>query len=174
MSALIRRIRPFSLVWLAAMWCLLYGEVTVANIVAGVAVGIIIQLVFPLPALPLQMVHVNVREFLGLMWMFVTGLLSGAVSVSWLAIRPQDPPKSAILTVPMRVESDFAMVTGVSLYNLQPGGTVLDMDLAKKEWTVHLLDASSTSKIDQAFADIADLERRLIATFEASTDKAGR
>ena len=166
MTAFIRRIRPFSLIWLAAMWCLLYGEVTLGNVLAGLGIGIGIQLVFPLPALPMQSVHVDLGALAALMWMFVTGLISGAVSVSWLAIRPQEPPKSAILTAPMRVNTDFAMVTGVSLYNLQPGGTVLDIDLARHEWTVHLLDASTPEKIEQGFADIADLERRLLAAFE--------
>ena len=155
MTAFIRRIRPFSLIWLAAMWCLLYGEVTLGNVLAGLGIGIGIQLVFPLPALPMQSVKVDFGALAGLMWMFVTGLISGAVSVSWLAIRPQEPPKSAILTAPM--------------YNLQPGGTVLDIDLARHEWTVHLLDASTPEKIEQGFADIADLERRLLAAFEGST-----
>lgn len=173
MTSLNRRFRPLGLLWLTAMWCLLYGEITVANIAAGLAIGIVIQLVFPLPALPLQAVNVDWGELIKLLWMFVTGLISGAISVSWLAIRPAAPPKSAILTAPMRVESDFAMVTGVSLYNLQPGGTVLDLDLATHTWTVHLLDASTPAKIEQGLADIAELERHLIATFETKGRPAG-
>lgn len=166
MRALVRRIRPLGLLWLTAMWCLLYGEITVGNVAAGLAIGLIIQLVFPLPTLPLDAVTVNWRQLMKLIWMFISGLVSGAVSVSRLAIRPSAPPKSAILTAPMRVNSDLAMVVGVSLYNLQPGGTVLEIDLTNHQWTVHLLDASSHVKIDKGLADIARLEHLLRTAFE--------
>ena len=62
MRALVRRIRPLGLLWLTAMWCILYGEITVGNVAAGLAIGLIIQLVFPLPTLPLDAVTVNWRR----------------------------------------------------------------------------------------------------------------
>ena len=66
----------------------------------------------------------------------------------------------------MRVESELILAFGTTLYNLQPGGTVTDIDVGNREWTVHLLKAESQSEIDQARAAVAMLEKRLIAAFE--------
>jgi len=51
-------------------------------------------------------------------------------------------------------------------YNLQPGGTVTDIDLANREWTVHILDADSDAAIAREIENVQKLERQMIAIFE--------
>ncbi|QDZ41890.1 Na+/H+ antiporter subunit E [Corynebacterium sp. sy039] len=163
-----RRIRPWFLLWAIIMWVLLQGALTVAHVLAGAVLGCLVMFALPLPAIPRGNIHINYRELLRLALIWLIGLVRGACSVSWLALRPQAPPKTAIVQVPMRVESELIFALATSLYNLQPGGSVTDIDVGNRVWTVHLLDAHSPEKIMQQRADIARLERQFIRAFERS------
>ena len=54
------------------------------------------------------------------------------------------------------------------LYNLQPGGTVTDIDIANRMWTIHVLDADDEEDLRREIQNVADLEATLIHTFERS------
>ncbi|MCQ9343712.1 Na+/H+ antiporter subunit E [Corynebacterium kozikiae] len=152
------------ILWTIVLWVMLMGELTIGNVVAGLLVGVFVHYVLPLPKLPIGQLRIHVGSLIILIAQWAWQLVVASIQVGWLAL--WRTPHSAIIKVPMRVESEFVFTIATSLYNLQPGGTVTDIDLANRTWTVHLLDASSHSKIDKAFAEIAEFERRLIRTFE--------
>ena len=45
-------------------------------------------------------------------------------------------------------------------------GEVTDIDLANREWTVHILDADSDAAITREIENVQKLERQMIAIFE--------
>ena len=160
-----RRLHPLSTLWLTLMWCMLYGEITVANIVGGLILSVVIHLAFPLPAMPVGFRAVNVGGLALLAWKFVSGLITGALHVTAIAWRPTPPPTSALIQVPLHVESNFVLFLGVCLYNLQPGGTITDIDLKTRMLTIHLLDGSTPEKIDAQISAVGELEKQLNAAF---------
>lgn len=160
--------RPLFILWTIFMWCMLMGEFTIGNVVAGLLVGLVICLSLPLPKLPAGDLHIHYGHLFALLCRWSWDLFVASFHVAWTALRRQAPPTSAIINVPMRVESELVFSLATTLYNLQPGGSVTDIDLANRTWTVHLLDASSQSKIRKEEQTIADLERRMIRTFERS------
>lgn len=168
LSGFKHRFRPWFVVWIVVMWCLLMGEVTVANLVGGLLVGLFIFLALPLPAMPVEGISVS----WGKLFVFVAGwfvdLLEASIKVGWLAVRPQPVPKTAIVKVPMRVENEFVLSLAVSLYNLQPGGTVSDIDIANRMLTIHLLNADSEGHLEREIAAVRKLEADMIAIFERS------
>lgn len=168
MSAIKRRMRPLFILWTIFMWCMLMGEFTIGNLVAGLLVGLVICLSLPLPKLPAGDLHIHWGQLFMLLLRWNWDLFVASYQVAWTALRRQAPPTSAIFNVPMRVESELVFAIATGLYNLQPGGSVTDIDLANRTWTVHLLDASSQSKINKEMQTIAQLERRLIRIFERS------
>lgn len=86
------RFRPWFIFWLALMWILLMGELTWANAFAGAGLGFLITMLLPLPKLPTGGVDVNVPKLIVFLIRWVGELFVAAVQVSWLAIRPADPP----------------------------------------------------------------------------------
>lgn len=166
MSGLKRRFRPYFTAWAVVMWVALQGELSVGNVLAGLIVGLGVSLLLPLPAIPSGNICIHPGPLMVLLWYWLLGFIHGAFAVAWISLRPAAPPTTAIITVPMRVESELILAFGTTLYNLQPGGTVTDIDVGNREWTVHLLKAESQSEIDQARAAVAMLEKRLIAAFE--------
>lgn len=160
------RFRPWFIFWLTLMWILLMGELTWANVFGGLALGVAITLLLPLPKLPTGGVSVDLPKLFVFLIRWVGELLVAAVQVSWLAIRPADPPKSAIFKVPMRLNSELALYFATCAYNLQPGGCVTDIDLANRTWTIHVLSAGTQKDVEKALADVDKLERSMIAIFE--------
>ena len=160
------RFRPWFIFWLAAMWILLMGELTWANVFAGLALGLIITMLLPLPKLPTSGIKVDLPKLFIFILRWLGQLIVAAIHVSWLAIRPADPPRSAIFKVPMRLDSELALYFATCAYNLQPGGCVTDIDLANRTWTIHVLSAGTQDDVEKALADVQKLERSMIEIFE--------
>ncbi len=151
---------------LTLMWTLLMGEISWANTFGGAAIALVVMLALPLPATPTRgiRIHWGRLALFGLIWL--RDLAIASVKVGWLAIRPQEPPKTAILTVPMRVSNDLVLAFATAAYNLQPGGSVSDIDIANRTWTIHVLDADDEDDVRREIDNVLTLERRMIAIFE--------
>ncbi|PQM74285.1 Na+/H+ antiporter subunit E [Corynebacterium sp. J010B-136] len=160
------RFRPSFILWLTIMWCLLMGEFTWANVFGGMLVGLGIVFFLPLPAMPISELNVSWGRLIRYMFIWTGELLWASVKVGWIAIRPGEKPKNAILRGPMRVENELVLSFAVVLYNLQPGGTVAEIDIANRMLTVHVLDATTQADIDREVANLVSLERRMISIFE--------
>ncbi|CAM4381528.1 MULTISPECIES: Na+/H+ antiporter subunit E [Corynebacterium] len=167
MQGVRHRFRPLFVVWLTLMWVLLMGELSWGNVAAGLALALLIVLLLPLPHIPNTGYKVRWGKLFlfGLAWL--RDLLIASAKVSWLALRPAAPPKNAILTVPMRLSSEFVLYLATCAYNLQPGGSVTDINLADREWTIHVLDAADPHAIQREIDNVAALERQMIDIFES-------
>ena len=62
--------------------------------------------------------------------------------------------------------NELVLYLATCAYNLQPGGTVTDIDLANREWTIHVLDADTDADIEREIANVQKLERQMIDIFE--------
>mgnify|MGYP001260776412 FL=1 len=160
------RFRPTFILWLTIMWCLLMGAVTWASVFGGMLVGLGIVFFLPLPAMPISELNVSWGRLIRYMFIWTGELLWASVKVGWIAIRPGEKPKNAILRGPMRVENELVLSFAVVLYNLQPGGTVAEIDIANRMLTVHVLEATTQADIDREVANLVSLERHMISIFE--------
>lgn len=166
MSGIKNRFRPWSLIWLTVLWMGLQGEFTFANLIAGLLIGLVIIFGLPLPAMPVHGLRIRWGSFLSLLGHWISSLMVASFKVAYLALRPQAPPKTSIVQVPMRVQNELILSLATVLFNLQPGGSVTDIDIANRMWTVHLLDTDDEESLQREIANVAKLERRLIDTFE--------
>ncbi len=163
-----RRFRPLFVLWLTVMWILLMADLTWANVIGGLVVALAVVLFLPMPAMPVSNISIRWMSLVSLVLNWLWDLAKASVKVAWLALRPSDPPKTAILQVPMRVQNEMILSFATVLYNLQPGGSVTDIDIANRTWTIHVLDASTPEAIRHEINNVALLERNLIHTFERS------
>lgn len=153
--------------WIVVMWCLLMGEVTWANVFGGLAAGLVVVLALPLPDTPTSGLRPHWGRLAVFLVTWFAELLAASVKVAWLALRPAAPPKTAIIRMPMRVSNELVLYLATVAYNLQPGGSVSDIDIANRMWTVHLLDADDDEGLQREADNIAKLERNMIRIFEA-------
>ena len=162
-------LRIWVLVWLTLVWLLLWGTVSVANVVSGLAVALLITLLLPLPAVPVQ----GRLHPLSLLWLTLNvawWLVVSSNQVAWLALRPGPPPLSAVLRARLALKSDLVLALAVNIMNLTPGTIVLEIDQARRLVYVHVLDVGSQRSADRFYRETAKLERMLIAAFERDSE----
>jgi multicomponent Na+:H+ antiporter subunit E len=148
---------------------LLWGNVSAANIISGVAVALVITLLLPLPPVPIEG-RLHPLFLVRLVLLIAYYLVLSSVQVAWLAIKPGPPPRSAVLRAHVAIKSDLVLALMVNALNLIPGGIVLEIDQTRRMIYVHVIDANSDTSVQRFYRQVADLERLLIATFERDAD----
>jgi multicomponent Na+:H+ antiporter subunit E len=162
-------LRAWVLCWLVLVWMLLWGNVSAANIISGVAVALVITLLLPLPPVPIEG-RLHPLFLVRLVLLIAYYLVLSSVQVAWLAIKPGPPPRSAVLRAHVAIKSDLVLALMVNALNLIPGGIVLEIDQTRRMIYVHVIDANSDTSVQRFYRQVADLERLLIATFERDAD----
>lgn len=164
-----RLLRVWTVSWLVLVWLLLWGSVSVANVISGLLVALAITLLMPLPAVPVQG-RVHPLSVAWLMLNVLWGLVKSSTQVAWLTLRPQRPPLSAVLRAQPALKSDLVLELGVNILNLTPGTLVLEIDQTQRLLYVHVLNVDSQSGVDRFHKQVAKLERLLVAAFERDAE----
>ncbi|GAA4820813.1 Na+/H+ antiporter subunit E [Tomitella cavernea] len=162
-------IRLWVISWLTFVWVLLWGEVTAANVVGGLAVSLAILILAPLPQLPVEG-RLHPLSAILLVLRVAFDLVVSSVEVAWLSVRPGPPPMTAILRAHVSVRSDLVLGLLVDAINVVPGTIVLEVDRRARVLYIHVLDAHSAAKVDRFYANVARLERMFIRAFEREDD----
>src|SRR5262245_34740629 len=119
------------LCWLIGVWILLWGTASPANFVSGLAIALMITLLLPLPAVPVEG-RVHPLSLLVLIVVVAYELVISSLQVVWLAIRPGPPPRSAVLRAHLNIKSDLVLALAVNILTLTPGSIVLEIDQVRR------------------------------------------
>jgi len=158
-------LRAWTLFWLMLVWILLWGTVSAANIVSGLAVALVITLLLPLPVVPIEG-RVHPLTLLRLIGLVAWYLVLSSVQLAWLAVKPGPPPLSAVLRAYLAIKSDLVLALAVNIINLTPGTIVLEIDQVRRMIYVHVIDVGSERAVNRFYRQIAQIERLLVASFE--------
>lgn len=153
------------LVWLAVVWVALWGQVSVANVLAGLVVGLVIMVTLPLPWIPVRG-RLRPLPLLKLAVVSVYYGLESSIQLAWLALRPGPPPVSGVLLVNLGFRSDLVLVLYTNLLNLFPGTMVLELDREQCAVYVHVVDISGAEAVAKFYRTSRKLERLLIEAFQ--------
>jgi multicomponent Na+:H+ antiporter subunit E len=158
-------LRAWVLFWLMLVWILLWGTLSAANVISGLAVALVITLLLPLPVVPIEgRVHpLTLMRLVGLVAWY---LVLSSVQLAWLAIKPGPPPLSAVLRAHVAIKSDLVLALAVNIVNLTPGTIVLEIDQVRRMIYVHVIDVGSERAVNRFYRQIAQIERLLVASFE--------
>jgi multicomponent Na+:H+ antiporter subunit E len=162
MSSRIRwRDQVVTVVWLVLVWNLLWGEFSWDNVIGGGLLALAILLFFPLPRVTFEG---RIRP-LAVLWFaarFAGELVTASAQVAWLALRPGDPPRSAIVAVPLRVRSDLNLTLIAEALSLVPGTLIVEAVRDSGTLYVHVLDVRDPAHLARARRDVLALEERIV------------
>jgi multicomponent Na+:H+ antiporter subunit E len=158
-------LRAWVLCWLVLVWILLWGTVSAANIVSGLAVALVITLLLPLPTVPIEG-RVHPLTLLRLTCLVAWYLVLSSVQLAWLAVKPGPPPLSAVLRAQLAIKSDLVLALAVNIINLTPGTIVLEIDQVRRMIYVHVIDVGSERAVNRFYRQIEQIERLLVGSFE--------
>lgn len=162
-------LRAWVLCWLILVWMLLWGNVSAANVISGLAVALVITLLLPLPPVPTEG-RLHPLSLLRLLVQIAYYLVLSSVQVAWLAIKPGPPPLTAVLRAHLAIKSDLVLALAVSAINLIPGSIVLEIDQTRRMIYVHVIDVGSARSVQRFYRQVAEVERLMIASFERESD----
>ncbi|MFD4368568.1 Na+/H+ antiporter subunit E [Rhodococcus sp. NPDC058521] len=157
------------LLWLTTVWVLLWGNVSIANILGGMAVATLIMVLLPLPRVPVEG-RIHLWSLLKLICLAVWYAAQSSIQVAWLAIRPSAPPVTGVLRYHLNFKSDLVLTLCVDVINLIPGTMVLEIDQPRRIAYIHVLDVGSEKAVNQFYSTISQLERLFVASFERDSD----
>jgi len=154
---------PVALLWLLAVWLLLWGSVSPLAIVSGLVIGVGLLWATPQPAVEIGL-RFRPLAVTRLLFFVTLDLFLSSCRVAWHVLTPR-LPESAIYDVPLRVRGGL-MITLVSIaVTAIPGSTVIDVHPEEGVLEIHVLDASSPDAEENIRRDVRLLERRIIAAF---------
>lgn len=162
-------LRVWVLCWLILVWSLLWGTVSAANVVSGLAVALMITVLLPLPVVPIEG-KVHPLSLLRLVLTVAYYLVQSSAQVAWLAVKPGPPPLSAVLRARLAVKSDLVLALAVNIFNLIPGSIVLEIDRTRRMLYMHVIDVGSDRAVNRFYRQVAEVERLLVAAFERDVD----
>ncbi|MDZ8173180.1 Na+/H+ antiporter subunit E [Microbacterium xanthum] len=161
-SALVRAWRqlPF-LLWLVAVWMLLWGQFTLLAFLTGLVVAVFVTRVFRLPAVELSG-RVNLWYGAIFILTFLAALVRGSLTVAWQVISPRPVPSSAIIAVPSVVADDLIMTHTAITASLIPGSLVIDIDRDRRVMYLHVLGVRNLTDVEHQREHVLVWERRIV------------
>lgn len=147
---------------LALVWTLLWGTFSWANLIGGVLVAVVLLAVFPLPPVTFGG-RLRPLPLLRLVGRFLYDLVVASVQIAWLAVRIGPPPRSAIIAVPLRINTDLNLTLTAEALSLVPGSLILDVDRAAGVLYIHVLGVRDGAAVERFRRDVLALEGRIVA-----------
>jgi multicomponent Na+:H+ antiporter subunit E len=159
------------IVWLTAVWVLLWGTFTPLTVVGGVLVAVAVTLLFPMPPAP-DRLPVRPLPLLALVGYLVYDLVVSTLEVSWHTLRYGPRARGAIVETPTRSGSDRVVTVMAAAITLSPGTTVLEIDQDHGTWFVYALGPRDAAGVERVRRRVADMQRRVLAAFGSPADIA--
>lgn len=156
--------------WLVVVWVTLWGDISLANILGGAAVALLVGLAFPLPPLPASP-RFRPGGILVLAAVFIWDLTVASFHVAWLAWRPGPLPGVAVVRTDVATTSEATLTLVAEMTSLVPGTLVLETDSTNRRMYLHCLDIDTPEQIEDIRHMVTALDERVRAAFGAPASK---
>lgn len=165
---------PFSvasIVWLTAVWVLLWGTFTIGTALAGLGLALAVAGVFRLPRLRVDgRVHPVALAFL--LWRFLIDLVVASAEVVALALNLRRQPRSAVIGVQLRSRNELYMTLTSEITCLVPGSVVVEAHRMTGMLYVHVLDLGISKGVEAARRHVLDTEARVLRALASDAELA--
>ena len=169
MTRLLRPRHLITIVALMFLWCGLWGELSIPNVVAGLAVGIAVT---ALGVGPPGHGSVNLFALTKLTWLVVVDLIKSTVSVASEILTPTDYTNESVIAVTLSdPEARNHYLLLVVAITLTPGTAVVDTDPDANTLYLHLLH---TNRKDETIEHVEELARLACAALPTNTPTTKR
>jgi multicomponent Na+:H+ antiporter subunit E len=164
------RSRLVTLIGLVAVWVLLWGSLTWLTVVGGALVALVVVAVFPLPPITFDG-RIRPGALLTFAAFFLRDLVVASAQIAWLAVRPGEPPRSAVIAVPLRVPSDLVLTLTAEALSLIPGSLIVEAERATGTLYVHVIGVRSMDDVERARRSVVDVEARIVRAIGSDADR---
>ena len=154
---------------LVVVWVLAWGDLSVANVLSGVVVGVLVLATFPVGRLPDRggrTLHlVPAARLLGV---FLANLAASNVAMAREIVTGGRRIETGVVACPLRVDSDGIATFLANVLSLSPGTLVLEVDHEPPVLYLHVLHMADRERI---VATVARLEELAVATYGSPAER---
>lgn len=153
--------RLLTLAWLTLVWMALWEEMSLANLVGGVAAGGFVLILLPLRGK--EAAHrFRLVAFLRLTVYFLWKLVEASAILAWEVITPRNRINAAVLAVPLHSRSPGIVTMVANMVSLTPGTLTLEVEESTMTLVIHVLHLESVAESRRS---VLYLERLALAAF---------
>lgn len=152
---------------LVVLWILAWGHITLANLLSGVVVTVVLLLVFPRRRRPRARLRYNAVGLLRLGAYVAVQLVTSNVVMTHLILRRDTAYRSGALAHRLTVPSEVVITVMSSIIALSPGTMTIDVAPDSSVIYVHFFDLRD---VDASRASLARLEELVLGAIGARTD----
>ena len=154
--------------WLTAVCVALFGELSVANVLAGLAISFAVVLVFPLPPLRMQL-KIRLLRLVWLILHFLWDVVVASYQVAVKTLNFRHQVRNAVIEVDLRTQSDFVLTVVAEMVSLVPGSLVVEARRSTHTLFLHVLDVGDEAGVEAFRDQVFALERRVVLALGADT-----
>ena len=149
-------------VWLVAVWVALWGDISVANLLSGLAVATVLLVALPLARDRLYQYRVRPLAVLRLAWHFLRKLVESNITIVRTVIARDDRIRTGVISVPVVSDSDVLLTVVANLTALTPGMMAIEVERDPVQFYVHVL---LLEDVERSRTDVLELERLVVEAF---------
>ncbi len=157
---------------LAAVWVLLWGELSLFSVLCGLALGWLVTVVFWLP--PIRYYgEVRLGWLVVLVLAQLRDLAVASCQLALASVRPRIELRPGIIKVRLRTNSDLFQVAVAVLISIVPGTLVVETVRRPRLLYLHVFDLPDSRAVKRQRAHALAIEARLVRAFGTGDDRHG-
>ncbi|MQA14505.1 MAG: Na+/H+ antiporter subunit E [Pseudonocardiaceae bacterium] len=150
------------LIWLTAVWVLLWGTISAKTLLGGILVAALVTAAFPLPVIG-ERLRVRPIALLWLVGYLTVDLVVSGVKIIWETLRHGPRATAGIVAVPLLTDSDWIATAVSNAVSLAPGTFVLQLDHQREVCYVYHLGMRGPADAERVRRQVLGMQRRVIA-----------
>ncbi len=165
MRTVLDRIQWLAAGWLTVVWVMLWGNVSWANVLAGLGLALFILVVFPLPSLAVG-VRVRPVALAVLLGRFFADMTQASVQVAWIALAPGPPVRGLVVDMHLRSRNELFQTITAEMVALVPGSIVVDLEPDTGTLTLHVFNVSTRREAERVRRRVLAQEARVLRALD--------
>lgn len=166
------------LVWLLLLWLLLWDDLSVANVVSGLAVGVAVLTLARLPRVNRaddeNVAVVHPLRTIGFGCYVLYKLVEANLLLAWEIVTPTNSINTGVVAVPLRTESSTAMMVVANVITLTPGTMTIEVLGTPPVVYVHVLHLQDIDRVRRELLRLEELSVRAFGSRAARRQLAER
>lgn len=159
------------IVGLLLLWIVLWGSVSPVVLLFGVLVATGAALLCPVPTT--HLVLIRPWRLLAFAARTAAHLIGSGATVAWEAVRHGPRTRSAVVAVPLQMDTDRLVRGAVQLTGLSPGSLVLEIDRERRVLYVHSLPVWDAAEAEKRRSEVLAAESAILRAFGNSDSGNG-
>lgn len=159
--------RVFVVVWLTGLWIVLWRDLSVANLLGGLIIGILAEVARPWRALGPAHHRVDPIALARFVVYFLLKLVESNVVLAREVLTPRNSIETGVIEVSLGPCSDLVAAIVANAISLTPG--TLTLEVRRSESTRLYVHVLHLHDIDAARRDVATLTRLVNAAFPVTS-----